>query len=322
MPYVAPIPIRHDLIAAKIEGLSTYGTDSVPTAGSNSLRISKRGWNSITPRFEFPNLRDDVSNQSFIPIQAAFARGMSARLSIMWELKGLGATYTTSAFTDADPLFQACGWAGSFNAATWTYAPIISGSRPSCSIYVWTGGKQYKVSGCRGNFEAVIRPGRIIQVTFTLEGLLIAIETDVAVPTPTYSVAIPPPAISQACTIGPWTPDYDDITIRSGNSCGWLYTGQGAEGLHSYDYGISRPEVVVTGRSVPTSTYSPMQDWRDAVTRAFTCTWGVTTYNKGTFTDSGLWIPSEPTLDAQGPESGFTGWRVGYRCLAPSLLLN
>src|SRR5207248_8908143 len=134
---------------------------------------SKRAWNSIAPGYEWPNLRDDVANNSFIPIQAAQARGGRARLSLMWELKGLGTTYTTAAFTDADPLFQACGWAATFSATPtpqWTYAPITSGARPSCSVYAWAGGKLHKVTGCRGNFEIAMRAGQIIQVTFTMEG--------------------------------------------------------------------------------------------------------------------------------------------------------
>ncbi len=284
MPYVQPIPIRNDLVAAKIEGAS-YGTDAVPTAGANAVRISKRAWNSITPGYEWPNLRDDVANNSFVPIQAAQARGQKARLSLMWELKGLGATYTTAAFTDADPLFQACGWAGVYAAQTWTYAPITTGARPSCTVYVWTGGKQYKVVGCRGNFEAAVQAGRIIQVTFNLEGILSAIETDVAVPAATYNASIPPAAVSQSCTIGPWTPDYDDITIRSGNGVGWLYSGNATDGLQSFDYGIARPEIVVTGRSVPTATYSPMADWQAGTARAFSLAWGTVTYNKATLAE-------------------------------------
>src|SRR6266568_4204568 len=108
MAYVQPIAIRGDLVAAKKE--TTYGTDSTPGATTDAVRISKRAWSSIQPDFEWPNLRDEAANNSFIPIQAAAARGMKARLTLQWELKGLGTTYTSAAFTDADPLFNACGW--------------------------------------------------------------------------------------------------------------------------------------------------------------------------------------------------------------------
>jgi len=322
MPYVAPIPIRGDLVAAKQE--TTYATDPVPGATTDAVRIVKRGWNSIQPGFAFPNLRDDAANNSFIPIQAAGARGQKAKLSLEWELKGLGTTYTTSAFTDAQPLFAACGWAPVFSANTWTLTPVLpsAATRPSASVYVWTGGKQYKVTGCRGNFEATIRAGVIARVRFDLEGLLPAIETDVTVPAATYTAAIPPAAVSQACTIGPWTPDYDEIIIRSNNSVGWLNSGNATDGLQSFDFGLSQPEIVVAARSIATATYSPMSDQQAGTARAFTITTGSVQYNRAIFSDSGIWIPEQGILEAQGPNGGFTGWRITYRCLAPQLLLN
>lgn len=323
MPYVAPIPIRGDLVAAKKE--TAYATDAVPGATTDAVRIVKRGWNSIQPGFEWANKRDDAANNSFIPIQAAAAAGKKARLSLEWELKGLGTTYTTSAFTDAQPLFECCGWAAVFSANTWTLAPVLpSATRPSASIYVWTGGKQYKVTGGRGNFEATIRSGQLSRVRFDIEGLLPVIETDVSVPAATYTAAIPPPAISQACTIGgaTWSPDYDEIVIRSGNSIGWLYSGNSTDGLQSFDYGLSMPEIMVTARSIATASYSPMADQQAGTARAFTCTVGSAQYNRAIFSDTGIWIPDQGIMEAQGPQGGFTGWRITYRCLAPQLLFN
>src|SRR5260370_8584085 len=102
MPYTAPIAIRNDLVAAKLE--TTYGTDAVPSPTVNAVRISKRAWSSITPGYEWPILRDDVANQSFIPIQAAAAHGQKAPLSLMWELNALGTTSTTPALPAPPPL--------------------------------------------------------------------------------------------------------------------------------------------------------------------------------------------------------------------------
>lgn len=322
MAYIAPIVARAEAIAAKIE--SAYGTDPVPTAALNLVRISKRAWSSLVADYEWPNLRDDVANNSFIPLPSAFPAGLKARLSIQWELKGLGADYTSSAvFVDADPLLQCCGWAGTWSATPthqWIYAPIgITTPRPSCSIYVWAGGNQYKISGCRGNFEAMFRAGQLIQVTFNLEGVLQATPLAAAVPALTFTGAIPPAAIAQTCTIGPWAPDYDDITLRSGNEVQWLYSGNATSGLQSYDYGRARPEVIVVGRSTAQSTYDPIVDWSTATSRAFTMAWGITQFNRGTVTDSGLWIPAAPATEDQ---KGFTGWRASYRCTAPQLLLN
>lgn len=320
MAYVAPLPKRLFAAAAKIE--TTYGTDPTPSSSTNAVRLARDLWSTIQPTHEWPNLRDDTANNSLVPIAAAPATGKKVRFTIQWEAKGGGATYNSSTSFDADPLLQACGWAGTFSTSPtpqWTYAPVTTGSRPSCSVYGWAGGNQYKVSGVRGNFAAQFRSGQISLVTFTLEGLLTALPSAAAVPAASYTAVIPPPAVSQACTIGPWTPDYDLITLQSQNDCQWLYSGNATDGLQSYDYGIARPMIEVTGRSVGQGTYDPMADWNGATSRAFTMTLGSTQYNKLTLAESAAWIPSEPTNEDQ---KGFTGWRVSYRCLAPTLVFN
>ncbi len=318
MPYVAPLPIRLEAGAAKLE--TAYLTDPVPTAAANAVRLSDRVWTTLVPDAEFPNLRDETMNNSYLPLAAAFAQGQKAKLTVVWEFKGLGSAYNPNVI-DADPLWQACGWAVTLGAGTATYAPVTTQARPSCSFYGWAGGNQYKVSGCRGNFEARILAGRISMVTFRLEGVLTALPLAAAVPASTWTAVVPPAAVSQACTLGPWTPDYDEITITSGNDAQWLYTGgtQGLGGLQSYDYGISRPTVRVVARSLSQATYDAFTDWTTATARAFSCQVGVTGNNKGIFSDTALWVPQQPQHQNH---KNFTGWDVTYRCTAPQLLLN
>lgn len=320
MTYVAPNPIRFEALAAKLE--TTYGTDPVPTAAANGVRLSDRVFSGLIPSAEWPNLRDDVMNQSLIPLAAAAAHGQKAQIDIAWELKGLGSDYTSAAvFVDADPLIQCCGWAGTWSAAPdkWTYAPILTGARPSCTIYGWGGLNLYKVSGCRGNFMVTIKAGQLIQVRFRLEGILTALPAAAAAPVETFTGGVPPAAVSQVTTIGPWNPDYDEIVIESGNDAVWLYSGNAVDGLQSYDYGISKPGVKVTARQTSQTTYDPFTDWTTPTARAFSSTFGTVAFNKGTFSDSALWIPSQPRHQNQ---KNFTGWEVNYRCTAPQLLLN
>lgn len=323
MPYQAPLPIRLEAAATKIE--TTYGTDPVPTAVANAVRLADRVWTTITPDAEFPNLRDDTVNNSYIPLAAAAAAGQKAEINIVWEFKGLGSAYNP-AVVDADPLWQACGWAVALGAGTATYAPVTTQARPSCTIYGWGGGdRQYKVVGCRGNFEARILAGRISLVTFRLQGIIAAVLTGQSVPAATYTAVVPPPAVSQACSIGPWTPDYDEITISSGNDVQWLYTGNNtlavANGLQSYDFGISRPTVRVVSRAVAGATYDPWTDWTASppVSRALSLVVGSVANNKGTFSDTALWLPKRPETQNQ---KNFAGWDVLYRCTAPQVLFN
>jgi hypothetical protein len=326
MAYVAPIVARAEALAAKLE--TTYATDPVPTAGANAVRLAARAWSSFTVGYEWANLRDDVMNNAYVPLVSASPAGQKVRFNLQWELKGLGSAYSAGAFVDADPLIQACGWAGTFSSSPsnqWTYAPISPATlRPSCTIYVWSGANQYKVSGCRGNFDAMFRAGQIIRLTFALEGILQATPVAASVPAPTFTAVVPPAAISQVMSIGPWSADYDEVTLRSNNTLAWLYSGNSRYfttdgGLQSYDIGLMRPEIVITARSTPQTTYDPIVDWSTATTRAFAIAWGTTQYNKGTATDAAVFIPSEPAMEVQ---KDFTGWRATYRCTAPSLLFN
>jgi len=106
MPYVAPIPIRAQAAAIKIE--TTPYTDVVPTAAANGWRLARGIWSGITPSMEWANLRDDAVNNSFIPLQAAFAQGQKVKFQFAWEFKGLGAAYNPNVI-DADPAFQMSG---------------------------------------------------------------------------------------------------------------------------------------------------------------------------------------------------------------------
>lgn len=317
MTYVAPKPIRLYALAAKLE--VTYGTDPVPTAATNAVRLARPLWPLLIPTMEWANLRDDVANNSFIPLAAAAAHGQKVKLQIPWELKGVGAAYTGANFADADPLLQSSGWAASFAAATETYAPVTTAARPSCTVYGWGGGNLYKVSGVRGNFEARILAGRICLVTFTMEGFLTALPLATAVPATTYQAVIPPAAVSQTCTIGPWSPDYDDIVFRTMNDCQWLYSGNATDGLQSYDFGVSRPELEISARAVDQGTIEPTTDWAAATARAFTCQVGTATGNKHILSDSAIWIPQE-----WAPEDykNFGAWRAKYRCTAPQLAMS
>jgi hypothetical protein len=319
MAYTAPTPIRFEACAVKDE--TTYGTDPVPTVAANAIRLSSRVWVGIVPSLHFPNLRDEVMNQGLIPPAAGIATGQKVAVTARFELKGFGSDYTSAAvFADFAPFLNATGWLGVWSAAPdkWTHTPITSGGRPSCSMYGWGNGMLYKTSGIRGNITVTIRAGEEIQVNFVGEGLLTAYSA-AAAPSATLTTVTPPVAIAGACTVGAWSPDYDEIVLASGNNCQWLLSGNAAQGLQSYDYGESKPTLTLRGAAVPMGTYDPLGDWIAATARAFSLSFGTVQYNRGTITDTGLWIPREPQPSNR---QGFTGWTVQYRCSAPALLLN
>src|SRR5437879_3052173 len=132
MPYVAPLITRLDGLLAKDEG-SSYGTDAVPVAGTDGLRLSDRLWQRLRTYYLFENLRDDAASGSLIPLPPAAAAGLVAEIDVGWEARGRGSVYSGANTIEAGAhaLHGACGWPGTFNAGpvTWTYAPITSGAR-------------------------------------------------------------------------------------------------------------------------------------------------------------------------------------------------
>src|SRR5258707_3374581 len=169
MPYVAPLPIRLEAGAAKLE--TAYLTDPVPTAAANAVRLSDRVWTTLVPDAEFPNLRDETMNNSYLPLAAAFAQGQKAKLTVVWEFKGLGSAYNPNVI-DADPLWQACGWAVTLGAGTATYAPVTTQARPSCSFYGWARGNRFKVSGSPRDIRSPVLAGLSSRGTFPPYGWL------------------------------------------------------------------------------------------------------------------------------------------------------
>lgn len=337
MAFVAPLVLRLDGLSAAVE--ATYGTDAAPVVTTNAIRPGKRIWPQLKIEYRKKNLRDDAASGALVPLPPTVAAQRVGTLRFDWELRGLGSAYTgtlPAGGIEADPFFQACGWVGAFSATPtpqYTYTPVSTAARPSITIYAYAAGRLVKLVGCRGRMRILFRAGEIAYCTFEMQGAIPVDWADAALPNNfAYNTQFPPPAVSQAITVGAWTPDDQELELDGGNTLEWLESGTGpwtgtkAAGLHSYDYGFMAPQVRIRGLTVPTATYDPLLDQgvfsaipQAPQGRALAASINSTIqYNRASISDTNIYAIETTFEDRQR----FAGWQPVYRMSAPSILFN
>jgi len=171
-----PLLSRKRLILAKTE--STYGTDSVPTGGSDAILVRNL---EITPLQAETVSRDLI--RPYLGVSDQLLAQTRVEVTFEVELAGSGTAGTAPAY---GPVLKACGLSETVVASTSvTYAPVSS-SFSSVSLYFHNDGIRHRVTGCRGTFSLNAEVGQIPTISFTLTGIYNA-PTDVALPSPTYA---------------------------------------------------------------------------------------------------------------------------------------
>lgn len=181
---------NREVILAKIE--VTYNTDPVPTAGTDAILVEEPAWANEGLRMnERPAIKANLA--PFKPVYG----GRLKTISFTAEVKGSGAAGTAP---ELSPLFRACGLGETIVASTSvTYEPVSTGHE-SCTIYYYRDGKQFILTGCRGNVSFTLEAGGICKAAFTMTGH-VNTDADVAMVSPTYDTAIPPAMLNGAFTI-------------------------------------------------------------------------------------------------------------------------
>jgi len=172
------MPIRFDNRAALAKIESSYGTDSVPTAGANAVRLMN---GRITP-FEGEVLaRDELNLNMGHALMDLVGRHCVFEFDV--ELAGSGAAGTAPAF---GPLLRACALAETIVADTSVaYTPVNSGHE-SLSIYWHEGTNKTAFLGARGEVELQFDKMRKARLHFRLLGIF-ASEANAAFPSPTLT---------------------------------------------------------------------------------------------------------------------------------------
>lgn len=151
--------IRNTAILLKTE--VTYGTDPVPTGGSNALIVSNL---SITP-FNAQNVDRGII-RPYLGGSEQLVGARYVQMGFDLELAGSGTVATAPAWAAA---LMACGMAETLTAVTRADYTPISTAFTSCTIYWYDDGILHKATGCRGNavFKLAVGTKPVMSLTFT-----------------------------------------------------------------------------------------------------------------------------------------------------------
>lgn len=184
--------IKVEDVFIKVE--ATPGTDAVPT-GPDAVKLMGNG--TLAVGAEIQNDRPELQNLLLddaapLPPSAKFCE-----LSLRGQVRGLGATYTTTTFPELHAVIQAGGFLASFAAAAWTY-DTVSTALKTVTAYCFHGltdgtfVKHALLSGRLSSLGFNFVAGRAVEWAATLRGIFVQ-PSDTANITPTYQTAVDPP---------------------------------------------------------------------------------------------------------------------------------
>jgi len=308
--------LRLDGMTAKIE--SSYGTDPTPAINADAIRLKDRVWNNLTLSYAYPNVRENSSNVSILPLAPGAKKGWMATLDFGIELTGYGAAYSASNLPNGAVLMRCCGLSQAVvttgGSETVTYA-MANGSHSSTTIWAYAGGYLFKINGCRGNFVWPIEGGQLGELRFQIQGIVASSE-NLAFPTLTFAGAqaeVPQPNVGVALTISSWTPSRVSAVLDLGANVVQRASANRAGGV---EFAISHfdPKFTVTCEAELVATYDAYTIAKPASTAVPTnqtidLTLGATQYKKINLDVNTSTIESigHPDLD------GFAGWELVYR---------
>ena len=243
------------LLLAKIEG--TYGTDPVPTAGSNVIG-AWRGTVSF-----------DISGESIqrAILDPAYNRVIGYQsmkqcaISFRTELRGNRvsaasndiAKGSSSFAVEIDPLLRSCDLTATYVAESGSgtrdgyvyYRPVLPTTEfgSSVTFYLYSEGKLYKATGCKGDVSAVLEAGKLCFLDWKFSGFYNVPTDNTPIPTGTF-LATAPPLLERPATV------LSAVTVVATSSSGLLFTYT-AHGLFNGDRvkfdGTTRPTGIASG---------------------------------------------------------------------------
>jgi hypothetical protein len=197
-------------IAAKIE--TTSGTDAVPTAAANSIRVV--GVPTLAIGYLESGERNDVvTGQLGRPDRTAPA-GRFASIDITVEIKGSGTAGTPPEY---GVLMRMSGHSETISAGvSVTYTTIDDGMETG-TLYCWSAGKLYKLVGCVATMKASAAAAKRGFKTFSVKGKLASDPIQQALPAQTFLSVLPPLFHSSTANIGSWlsTAASDPLVLES-----------------------------------------------------------------------------------------------------------
>lgn len=315
MPY--PYNLRIEGLLAKEE--VTYGTDPTPTAAANGVRGVGRLWGAGTHEWAFPNTREDVVSNSLIQVAPAAPRGRIMTLQYTVQLMGAGAAYASGTPTrpECDPLLRACGMSRTHTDTSSSEAvdyALADTSHVGATVWVYAGGKEFKLVGCRGTFEWTAMSGGLGQITFTLQGMLSTAPAEAAVPTITYDSVTPPAGIAMGLAVVPsggssWTPRVAQFVVSAGNEIQRFDDVNSADGVEGFFIARQTPTLTMAPRTVALTDYPAYALAAARTVQTIDATLGSTQYNRVKLDVNLAYLDSDP---GQPQDGQFAGWDLSF----------
>lgn len=292
------------LLAVLVKLETTSGTDAVPVGTVNAVR--PKGIPTFTPGYLAPGLRDDVITGRLGTVARTGPAGRFGTIQVSTEVRGAGATYSSSVKPEVDALLQISGFGAELSAATWRYWPLDAGF-PTATVYGYTAGKLIKLVGCVATMSLSATVNEVATMTFTITGRLASDPTEAALPALAYLAPIPPLFNGVVASIGAWlsTAVSDPLVLRTAsidlaNVVADRPSAGVADGLIGYLITDRKPRQTL-GYEVPQLATHDAFALSKAVDTAnpFTAwTIGANTLNRMTV-QTGRWAMEMPQLGAQ-----------------------
>ncbi len=306
MAVLIPLPTKRLTgMLAKVEG--TYGTDAAPVVGTDGVRINGNFWNIIKPAYAWPNLRDDAATGTIFPAAAAVPKGSMATLDFAVEVKGQGSAYSGGSKPEADPLLQACGWnsvnSGGGGSEIVTYS-LLAGSHKSATIWGYAGGMVYKLVGCRGTMNWLMRAGELGVMRFQMMGMLSSITAAAQATITSYDAALPVGSVNMGISLGAYDPTWTQAEFIQGGNLQRFDSGNATDGIAFFDWLTVDPRFTITVKApddgtgkFDTTNFSPFADATARTSRAIDATLGSVQYNKAVLTIASSYLNMPDTTE-------------------------
>lgn len=181
---------RNQVLLAKIE--TGYGTDSSPTAASNSMLVSGLTVNPLVSQ----NVSRDLI-RTYMGGSEQLVGASYVECSFTVELQSSGTAGVAPAW---DPLVRACGLTVSTGTTPGRieYAPVSS-SFESVTLYYHDDGVKHAITGARGSFQLGMRVSERPTLSFRMMGVYNAISS-ASNPTGTYTPWVSPVVVTDTNT--------------------------------------------------------------------------------------------------------------------------
>lgn len=251
---------NRDVLLIKVE--TVYGTDIVPVEGTDAILVENPSWGNEGLRMnERPAIRANIST-----LQQVYGGRLNV-IAFDVELKGSGGAVDLP--PEISPVFRACGFGETINAAVdVTYEPVSTGHE-SVTIYYFQDGVRKILTGCRGNISFNFETGAVPKASVTLIGH-VALDTDVALASPTYDGVVPVALVGVPFTVGGYSAVINVLNFDMGNTIATPPDISASDGYSEIQITSRDVNGSIDPESVVIATDDPLQDLEQGNTLVLT----------------------------------------------------